>query len=88
MGFKTKKRAEGPKHVGEVMQVTGSGDTLRNSQEVSGAPTVQGMRPPEGRRGRRQKNAELALGAPRGANSLPWPDNPANGMGLPERQRR
>ncbi len=36
--------------------------------------------PPERRRGRRQKNAELALGAPRGAISLPWSDNPANGQ--------
>ena len=38
------------------------------------------MGSPERGRGRRQKNAELALGAPRGAMSLPWSDNPANGQ--------
>jgi len=41
MGFKTGKRAEGPKHAGDVMQVVGSEDTPRHSGEVSGAPTRQ-----------------------------------------------
>jgi len=58
----------------------GPPERQRLRHRASGAPTAaaQGLRSAEG--GRRQKNAELALGAPRGAMSLPWSDNPANGQ--------
>jgi len=58
----------------------GPPERQRLRHRASGAPKAAALSLRSANGGRRQKNAELALGAPRGAMSLPWSDNPANGQ--------